>query len=233
MQKIQLKAQNRELKTNVKKQRKSGLIPAVLYGHKIENQNLLLNLGEFEKVFRKAGESTIIELTTDDGKNHPVLIHDVQYHALTSKPIHADFFAVNMSEKLKAKVALEFVGESKAVKTAGGVLVKSINEVEVECLPNDLPHNIEVDISKLENFGEAIHIKDLKVTGKVHILGNPEDVVAKVQPPRDVEAELTPVVEDVSKVEGAAEDKPVSAEAGDKGEKKEVKAETKKEPKKE
>jgi large subunit ribosomal protein L25 len=228
MQKIELKAKTRQLKDNIRKFRKQDTIPAVLYGHKVENQNLFLNLGEFEKAFRKAGESTIIELEVD-GKNYPVLIHDVQYHALTSRPIHADFFAVNMTEKLKAKVALEFIGESKAVKTAGGVLVKSLNEVEVECLPSDLPHNIEVDISKLENFSDAIHIKDLNLGNKVHILGNPEDVIAKVQPPRDVEAELAPVVEDISKVEGAAEDKPVSAEAGSKSDKKESKSETKKE----
>jgi large subunit ribosomal protein L25 len=191
-----------------------------LYGHKIETQSLTVNQSEFEKVLKKAGESTIIELENEDGKNYPVLIHDVQYHVLTSLPIHADFFAVNMLEKLKATVVLEFIGEAKAVKSGGGVLVKSMNEVEVECLPNDLPHNIEVDISKLETFADSIHVKDLKVPAKVQILSNPEEIVAKVQAPRDVEAELsTPVVEDISKVEGAAEDKPVAAKEGEKKEK--------------
>jgi large subunit ribosomal protein L25 len=225
MDKIQLKAEKRDLKANLRKLRKQDVIPAVLYGNKVPNINLLLNSGEFEKTFRKAGESTIIEVEVVGEKTFPVLIHDVQYHVLTSKPIHVDFFAINMTEKLKTKIALEFIGESKAIKAGGGVLVKSMTEVEVECLPNDLPHNIEVDISKLENFTDSIQVKDLKVNSKVTILANPEEVIAKVQPPRDVEAELVPVVEDISKVEGAAEDKPVATE----GDKKETKTEPKKE----
>jgi large subunit ribosomal protein L25 len=119
-----------------------------------------------------------------------------------------------MTEKLKAKVALEYVGESAAVKNLGGVLVRVLNEIEVECLPMDLPHNITVDIAKLAALTDSIHVKDLHVSDKVKILAGLDEIVAKVQPPRDVEAELsTPVVEDVSKVEGAAENKPVEEKA--------------------
>ena len=169
-----------------------------------------------------------MELLTGDGKTHPVLIQDVQIHYLTSRPIHADFYEVSMTEKLKAKVALEFTGEAPAVKTLGGILVKVLSEVEVECLPADLPHNIEVNIDILKTLQDSIHVKDLSVPSKVTILTNPDEMVAKVQPPRDVEAELAaPVVEDVSKVEGAAEDKPVAEAAGDKAETK--KTESKKE----
>jgi len=226
MDKLQLKASVREAKANLKKLRDGGSIPAVLYGHKVQNQSLTLNAREFDKVLKKAGESTIVELITDDGKTHPVLIHDVQNHYLTSVPTHVDFYEVSMTEKLKAKVVLEFTGESSAVKTMGGVLVKVLNEVEVECLPADLPHNILVSLEGLKELTDSIHVKDLKVAAKVKILNPADEMVAKVQPPRDVEAELsTPVVEDVSKVEGAAEDKPEAtvegAPAGDKPEKKE------------
>lgn len=216
MDKLQLKAAARDVKANVAKMRKAGQLPAVLYGHNVKNQSLTVSQADFEKVLRKAGESTIIHLVTDDGKTHSVLIHDIQNHYLTSNPIHVDFYEVSMTEKLKAKVALEFTGEAPAVKTLGGVLVKILNEVEVECLPADLPHNIPVSLESLKTLQDTLHVKDLPVPAKVKILTAAEEMVAKIQPPRDVEAELAaPVVEDVSKVEGAAEDKPVEAAAAE------------------
>ena len=191
--------------------RSEGEVPAVLYGNNIANIHLTVKLGEFEKLFRKAGESTIVELKTVDGQTHNVLIQDVQRHYLTGAPIHIDFLEVSMTEKLTATVPLEFVGESIAVKNMGGTLVKVLDEVEVECLPGDLPHSIEVDISGMSTFDSEILIKDLKVAAGVQINAEPEETVANIQPPRDVEAELAgPVVEDISAVEGAAEDKPAT-----------------------
>lgn len=224
MDKLQLKASLRDLKkTRPAKLRKAGQLPAVLYGHKVENVALSVNEREFEKLLRKAGESTIVEIITDDGKIHPVLIYDIQKHFLTSVPTHVDFYEVSMTEKLKAKVALEFTGEAPAVKQLGGVLVKVLSEIEVECLPVDLPHSITVSLNSLANIQDAIHVKDLAVPDKVKILAPADDLVAKIQPPRDVEAELAaPVVEDISKVEGAAEVKATAegeAAAGDKKDK--------------
>ncbi len=219
MDKIQLNGEKREVKSNLNKLRKSGKIPAVLYGHKVLSTPLTIDLGVFEKVLRKAGESTIIDLVTDDGKTHPVIIHDVQNHFLTNRPVHVDFYEVSMTEKLKAAVTLEFTGEAKAVKELGGVLVRILNGVEVECLPADLPHSFVVDISKLATFHDSITVADLAVSSKVKILTPAEEVIAKVQPPRDMEAELaTPVVEDISAVEGAAETKPEEAGAAEKTE---------------
>jgi large subunit ribosomal protein L25 len=123
-----------------------------------------------------------------------------------------DFYQVSLTDKLKAKVALEFTGESKAVKQLGGVLVKVLNEVEVECLPVDLPHNIIVSLESLATLQDSIHVKNLAAPAKVKIITPADELIVKVQPPRDVEAELAaPVVEDVSKVEGAAEVKPEAA----------------------
>jgi large subunit ribosomal protein L25 len=208
-EKLQIGAKNRDLvTTSPKAVRREGFIPAVLYGHNVESTNLSVPSNEFEKLFRKAGESTLIELTTEDGKVHNVLIQEVQRHFLTTKPIHVDFLQVNMTETLKATVALEFIGESLAVKAEGGVLVKVLNEVEVECLPMDLPHNIEVDISAIKNFSDHITVKDLKVSSKVKILTDADEVVAKVQPPRNVEAELTPTEPvDISQVEVVSKEK--------------------------
>jgi large subunit ribosomal protein L25 len=221
MDKLQLNAKIRDLKTEKPgKMRKNGLLPAILYGNKVATLPLSINARDFDKVLKKAGESTIVDLITDDGKTHPVLIHEYQKHYLTSIPTHVDFYQVSLTEKLKAKVALEFTGESKAVKQLGGVLVKVLNEVEVECLPADLPHNIVVSLDSLETLQDSVHVKNLTAPTKVKILTPGDEMIVKVQPPREVEAELTaPVVEDVSKVEGAAEDKPVAegdAKAGDK-----------------
>src|SRR4051812_45017191 len=118
MEKFEIKAASRA-KGKVSNLRKQGLVPAVLYGHKIPNQSLTINSGEFSKIFKKAGESTIISLLTEDGKTHPVLIHDVQNHYLNSGVEHVDFYEVSMTEKLKASVALEYIGESEAVKNLG------------------------------------------------------------------------------------------------------------------
>ncbi len=212
MEKFQIEAQARDPEAvNTKKLEQQGLIAAELYGHGVANVHLSINQNEFQKLLRKAGESTIIEVKTPDGI-HNVLIHEVQKHYLHSSPMHVDFYEVKMTERLTATVALEFIGESDAVKVLAGTLVKVLSEVEVECLPADLPHNIEVDISGLKTFEDTISVKDLKVSDKVTIKTDAEELVAKVQPPRDVEAELAePVGEiDLAAVEGLADEKPVA-----------------------
>lgn len=217
MSALQLQSKNRDVKANVGTLRKSGQMPAVVYGNKIANLHLSVSQNEFEKILRKAGESTIIELLTEDGQKHNVLIHDVQRHFLTSLPIHVDFLEVSMTEKLTATVSLEFVGESMAVKQLGGVLVKLLDEVEVECLPADLPSHIEVDLAKLATLDDNIFVKDIKSPNKVTVITDAEELVAKVQPPRDVEAELAqPIVEDVSKVEGVIKPEAPKEEAAEK-----------------
>lgn len=198
----------------VNKLRKDGKIPAVLYGHKVTAQNIELSALEFMKAFRQAGESTIVTLAVD-GQNTPVLIHDVQNHYLTEQPIHIDFYAVNMSEKLTATVPLHFIGESQAVKALGGTLAKNLSEVEVECLPTDLPASIEVDISALNTFEDAIRVLDLKISDKVEVKAAAEELVVQVTPPRteeEMKAMDTAVIEDVTTVEGVV--KPADAAEG-------------------
>jgi large subunit ribosomal protein L25 len=214
MEKLELKAKVRSAESP-SGLRKSGLIPAIVYGHNIKTEHLEVPYSDFEKIFRKAGESTLITLSVEGAKPKNVIVQDAQKHYLNGKFLHVDFYEVSMTEKMKAHVPLEFIGISKAVKESAGVLVQVINEIEVECLPADLPHSIEVDISVLNTFSDTVHVRDLKVPNAVKILADAGETVAKVAPPRDVEAELaTPVVEDISKVEGAAEVKPEDAAAG-------------------
>jgi large subunit ribosomal protein L25 len=185
--------------------RKDGMIPAIVYGHNLPTEHFAIPYGEFEKAFRKAGESTIITLVVG-GHERNVIVQDVQRHYLTDRFQHIDFHEIKMNEKMKAKIPLEFIGVSNAVKALGGTLLQVMNEVEVECFPIDLPHTIEVDISSLNTFEDAIHISDLKISDKVQILASAEDTVATVTPPRDVEAELAaPIEENVAAVEGVAD----------------------------
>lgn len=220
MEKLQLQAVANEHVGYADKLRKDGQMPAVLYGGDIANTQLAVSQNEFEKLFRKAGESTIIELVVPGGKVHNVMIKDVARHYLTNLPIHVDFYAVKMNETLTATVPLEFVGESDAVKLHGGTLVKVINEVEVECLPGDLPHVLEIDISKLKTFEDSITIKDIPVSSKVEIKADADEMVAMVQEPRDVEAEMQDQVGDISQVEGIEKPTDTAAEAAPTEEKK-------------
>lgn len=217
MEQIAINATKRQVNgKKVNALRRAGKLPGVLYGYNLENQQIEVDERDFSKAFKKAGESTIVNLVVD-GKTTPVLIHEVQNHYLNDHPIHVDFYAVNMSEKIKVKIPLHFVGESQAVKALGGTLVKNLAEVEVECLPADLPHAIEVDISSLNTFEDAVRISDLKVSDKVSILGNPEEVAVNVAPPRSEEemaALNEEVKEDVTAVEGVVKpEAPAEGEA--------------------
>jgi large subunit ribosomal protein L25 len=206
---LELKAQTREITgKKVKKLRKTGIIPAVLYGHNIKSAPLAVDAKEFSKIFKQAGETSLLQLTIG-GKKHNVLIHDLASDPLSDAILHIDFFEVRMDEKIKTKVPLVFIGESPAVKGEGGVLIKALQEVELEALPQDLPKEIEVDISSLRVFEDKIHIKDLKVGGSAKILVDPEDMVASVVPPRSdkelEELEQKPV-EEVGEVKVAGEE---------------------------
>lgn len=220
----------KEVGKKVKVLRKKDILPAVLYGHKIKNLNLELNLKEFEKIYKEAGESSLITLVItkgeDEGKaSSPslniegekqkflVLIHDIQFDHLTEKPIHIDFYQPELKEEVEVTVPLIFEGEAPAVKDLGGTLVKNISEVEVKALPQNLPHEIKIDIGNLKTFEDNILIKDLIVSKEVKILKGPEEIVAAVARPEKVEEELEkPVEEKVEEVE-KVEKKPKEEEA--------------------
>lgn len=193
---LEIKATPREeLGRKVNKLRKAGFIPAVIYGHGIKSQPLFVPAKEFIKTYHEAGESTLIALEIE-GKKRNALIHDISHNPLTDEIIHIDFYEVRMDEKIKAKVPLVFVGEAPAVKNEGGVLVKNIQEIEVEALPQDLVRQIEFNISKLATFEDHVFIKDLPISGSIKVLSDSEEIVASVMPPRS-EEELAALEEKV------------------------------------
>lgn len=202
MEKINLKVTLRG-EENLKQEREKGMIPAVLYGQKKENKSLWLEELAFGKVFEKAGENTVVVLDLEGGAKDNVLICDYQIDPLSGKFRHVDFLRINMKEDVETNVPLVFVGEAPAVKEKGGILIKVLDEVEVKCLPGNIPQEFEVDLTKLVNFEDVIAISDLAIPEGVEILDDPETVIASVSEPRSEEelAELNEKVEeDVSKV---------------------------------
>ena len=197
----------KELGKKVKFLRKQEILPAVLYGPKIKNLNLEVDLKEFEKIYKEAGESSLISLNVEGKKQKfLVLIHQIQFHPITGKPIHVDFYQPSLEEEIEATVPIIFEGEAPAVKTLEGTLVKNISEIEVKAKPTNLPKEIRVSIEKLKTFEDSIKISDLKLPEGVKILRDPEEIVALVTPPEKVEEELEkPIEEKVEEVEKVEE----------------------------
>ena len=167
--------------------RKRGFLPAVIYGKGKPSESIAVKETDFLKLWKAAGESSIVELELD-GKKRNVLIQDVAIDPLKDTPIHADFYAVDMTKTVKVEVPLEFIGESDAVK-GGGILIKVSHAVEVESLPADLPRSLSVDLSILKNIGDSFAVKGLKVSKGVKMLKNLDEIIALVEAPR-AEVEL-------------------------------------------
>jgi len=201
--------------------RQRGGMPAVLYGHGLKSVSLEVDGKKFMQVFSAAGSTSLVSLKLEDGKEHPVLIREAQYHPVRGGILHADFYQVRLNEEIRAQVPIRYTGESAAVKDMGGVLVRNLDAIDLSALPANLPHDIEVDISVLKEFDQAIRISDLNLSKDITVFHEQEDVVALVQAPRsqeEIDAELAAeTTEDVSSVEGV-EDKEPEAEAAGEGE---------------
>lgn len=197
---------------NVKKLREQGLVPAVLYGPKLKNVNLEVNAREFEKVYKEAGESSLVSLEADKEK-YLALINDVKVDPVSDALVHIDFYQPNLNEEISVTVPLTFEGEAPAARDLNGTLVRNIQELEVRSLPQNLPHEIRVNISNLLTFDDAILVKDLNLSKDVTISRELGDLVAKVVPPEKVEEELEkPVEEKVEEVEKVETKKPEKEE---------------------
>src|SRR3989338_5082215 len=184
---LSLKADTR--KERGKKARAQGAVLAVLYGPKVKPLSLSVDKKEFEKVFSAAGESSLVTLEFGADKT-PVLIREVQRHPLSGDPIHADFYQPRLDQKIKIMVPLVLEGEAPAQKDLEGTLIQNIHEVEVEALPQELPHEIVVSVAKLATFEDRILIKDLVVSSGVQVLHEQDAIVAQVVPAEKVEEEL-------------------------------------------
>lgn len=191
-------------------------IPAVLYGQGVNAQTLSLPKTEFSRVYAAAGSSSLVDVTIEGAGTVKAIIKATQVDPRTMDVIHVDLHQVRMDQELTVEVSLKFVNEAPAVKVLGGTLVKSIDSVTVKCLPQNLPHELEIDLSKLATFDDAITVGSLALPTGVTIEGDQTLVIAKVAAPL-TEEELKKLEEssigDVTAVKSETEEKRAAKEA--------------------
>lgn len=182
MKALVLNAEVREITgKKVKTLRRQGLLPIGLYGKDVKSTALSVPLKEFAKVYAQAGQTGLVELKYDSKSEH-TLIANVQIHPLTRAPLHAEFHAVKLTEKIKTEVPIELVGESPAVASGAAVLLQTIDKIEVHALPTDLPEKFLVDISRLANIDEKITVGQLEKPKGVAVLTPEEEIIVKLAP---------------------------------------------------
>ena len=174
-QQLQVKIRKDTGSLKARKNRKSGLIPAILYGHKQENLKLLLNEKEFAKALDT--EVKMVNLTWN-GTEEIAIIKDVQFDTFGKKILHVDFVRIALTERVTTHVPIVLYGTSQGVK-AGGILDHAMKEIEIECLPTEIPKNIRINISELA-IGNTVHISDIELPANAKALGNPDAIVVSV-----------------------------------------------------
>ncbi len=207
-QQIELRVEKRTiLGKKVKQLRAGGITPAVLYGREVGSIPIQVEERELNRMLARAGTNRLIALTIgEDEESHTALAREIQLDVVTHGIRHVDFYQVIMGEKVKAEVGLTFVGEPLLVTRGMGTMVRGMDAVEIECLPGDLIHSIEVNLTDLVEVGDAIQVKDLKVPSNVEIVTDGEEVVAQVLHLRAVAVVEEEVVEAEVSVEGEEEE---------------------------
>lgn len=196
---LKIQAQTRPINNKLDALREDGLLPAVFYGMGKKSTPISIDEREFAKIWKEAGESKPVTLETPEGRID-TLIHEIQFDPVTSKPIHADFLAIDVNKAVQVKITLEFIGNSEAVK-GGGILVKVLHELEVEGLPKDLPNKIEVDISKLATKDDVVLVKDLALPAGVKATAKAEEIVASIALAKEEKEEVVAAPVDLSQIE--------------------------------
>jgi large subunit ribosomal protein L25 len=195
----------------VRKLRREGAVPGVVYGHRSESEAVALDAAEFRRVFAKAGRTHLIDFELDGGRPQKVLIKEVQKHPRYDGPIHVDLFRIDLKEKLQIDVPISIVGESPAVKRGDGDLLISLHSIRVECLPSDIPEAIEVDVSSLEEIDDSVRVHDLKFSEGVNLLTGGDEMIVKVQAHRVAEEPVEAEAAE-GEVEAPAEGEEAAAE---------------------
>ena len=212
MERVVLKASKREVSgKQVKALRRSGLLPAVIYGRHVEAIAISLDAHTASLALAKLTSSSLVTIDVG-GKQYPSLVREKQRNYVKGTLLHVDFLAVDLTEKIRTNVRIELTGVSPAVKDLNAVLVNNLSTLEVECLPTDLPERFIVDISVLKQVGDGFRVSDLKVADNVRILTDPEEMIV-VTTFAKAEEEVAPVA-----AEGAVVEEPEVIEKGKKEE---------------
>ena len=199
---MELAVTKRDGAVTVKALREEGVLPAVIYGRSEAATPIAINRKEFEKVYKAAGESSVVTITGLDG-NKSALIQQVDVHPVSGALLHADFYAIAKGQKVTVSVPLEFDGVAPAVKDLGGILTKVMHEIEIECEPSELPHAIHVDVSKLETLEDQIKIKDLTFPPSAKVSVDADEVVAMISVAKEEPVEAPTM--DITAIETSVE----------------------------
>ncbi len=195
---ITLTAEKRDINTKLENLREEGRLPAVFYGPKEKSTPITVSTIDFIKVYKKAGESSVIILK-DGNDEHEVLIQDIDVHPVTGAPRHADFYVIEKGKKVKVNVPLVFIGVSPAVKDKGAILIKVARDLEIEASPKDLPHELSVDISSLVEYSSTVTAKDIKLPAGVTLISGADEILASVSEAKEEVDEVKPI--DMSAIE--------------------------------
>ncbi len=209
---LTLQFQKREGKGKAASVRSQGFIPAVFYGPKEKTTSISIKEVEFKKIWREAGESSIIVLKHED-EEHEALIQDVDANPVTGAPRHADFYVIEKGKKLQVNIPLEFTGLAPAVKDFGGTLVKVLHELEIEAMPKDLPHHLTVDTAALVNVDSQILAKDIPLPAGVVLISGADEVVAAIAVAKEEVEEPTKTIDDIEVVGAKGKEEAAEGEA--------------------
>ncbi|MFA6338833.1 MAG: 50S ribosomal protein L25 [Candidatus Paceibacterota bacterium] len=196
---LTLNIEKRTIPSNLGKIRRSGKIPAVYYGPKEKSTPISLDISDFTKAWKQAGETSVVNLK-GDGMDLETLIHVVTTDPVKGIPTHVDFYVMEKGKTVEIEVPIEFIGVSPAVKSLGGTLVKVLYELEVEALPKDLPKELEVDISSLVDFESKILAQDIKLPPGVKLVTKADEIIALVAETKE-EEEVVESAPDLSAIE--------------------------------
>ena len=200
---LSLKVLQRDSKESSEALREKGSIPAVFYGPKEDSTPITINTREFERVWREAGETTLVKLTGMP-EDKETLIHGVQFHPVTDKPLHADFLVLEKGKKITINVPLEFDGTAPAEK-AGHIVVKALHEIEIEVAPAELPHHLLVELATLEGVGDHITASQIKLPPSARLITHADEIVVSITEFREekIEAPTPTIIEGEAPAAGA------------------------------
>lgn len=199
--------------------RRQGLVPGIIYGHSVKPLTVEIPGKDFAKMFHRTGRSHLLQLRVEGERvARPVLIKELQINPRTAEPVHVDFFQVNLLEKLTVQVPVVLVGEAPATKFDAGELLHLIHQLEVSCLPDAIPGEIDIDVSGLAEIDDAVRISEVQLPEGVELAAalDPDEVIAKIAAPRVQEEEAAPEAEEGAEVaaEGEAQAESESAAEG-------------------
>ncbi len=205
MEKVLLKAEKRTITgKKVKNLRLAGKVPAVIYGGEIKSLPIILDTRGTTNTLNKVSGSTILTIDVE-GKEYPALVREIQQDYIKGELLHVDFLVVSLKEKLRTNVSISLIGEAPVLEEYSALIVSGLDQIEVECYPQDLPEVIEVDVCSLEELGAAIYLKDIPAIENVEFLSDPEELIAVASAIKEEIEEVIEEAEILEEVEEGAE----------------------------